>query len=338
MARRQRDMAGRRMRYVVAVLGLALLVIVGGIVLMMLSKGGPTGNPGTTSPSPTALAPGSPTDEPTASPSPSPTPEPPSSPTPLDEPTLSPGEVSPSPEVTGSPTPEVSASPTPAPTPAAPTREITFTGLGLDRSGSGEEMSTPRHFTFSAQGPGIIRIQVSRATGRVRACLWEGDTRLVVNESCRSLRRGEIERELPGGGPRTWTLSLIGTEPGTSPSVTVRISFPTNDVAMRLEGFRFQGTANEGYNGFDAEIRAAEAGVLTISATFDDGEGGSHPYRLVVQEIGGGPSQPFIAEGEGSSMAHSTEVAAERSYLVHLANRAEVSEAAVMLTADLNWP
>jgi hypothetical protein len=325
-------MAGERMRYVSVVLGLALLVMLGGIGVMLLGQAGPTAGPTAgNSPSPTLSAPA--TDQPTISPSP--TAEPTAGASPTEEPTASPDAGSPSPVV--SPVVSPDTSPSPPPTPSAPMREITFTGLGLDNSGSPEEMTTPRYFSFNAQGPGVVRVQLSRVTGRIRACLWQGDPGSNP-DGCRTMRRGEIERQLSSEGVQRWTLSLIGTEPGTSPSATLRITFPTNDVAMRLEGFRFQGTENEGYNGFTAELRVAAAGTLDVAATFDDGEGGSHPYRLVVQEVGGGPSQPFIAEGEGSSMAQSTAVVAERSYLVRLENRELIAEALVMLSADLDWP
>ncbi|CAN5614127.1 hypothetical protein BH23CHL7_BH23CHL7_07750 [soil metagenome] len=329
------------MRYVSIVLGLALVLVIGGIALMIATNpGSPAGSPiAGVSPSPTPeISPTPLSPSPSPSPSPPPIDEPTPEASPTNEPTPTPDDIAPSPAVSAEPSPTIEPSPSPSPTPAAPTREVTFIELGLDNSGNPEETVTPRYFTFRAQGPGIIRAQLSRVTGRVRACIWQGDAHNGDEQSCQTMRRGVIERELAGGEAQTFTLSLIGSEAGSSPSATVRIGVPTNELGMRLEGFRFQGLDNEGYNGFVVEVRAATAGTLSVLAVLDDGEGGAHPYQLVVQSVGGGPSQPFIAEGEGTSVVQSTDVVAERSYLVRLENRDRIADALVLLTADLAWP
>jgi hypothetical protein len=329
-------MAGRRMRYVSIVLGLALAVMVGGIALIIATS--PTGGPGESPPG-ASLTPTPQTSPAAGLPSPSSTEEPTAAATPSLGPTPTPDDIAPpSPGASAEPSPTVEPSPSPSPIAGPPIREITFTELGLDNSGNPEETVTPRYFTFRADGPGIIRAQLSRVTGRVRACIWQGDPRSPTAQSCRTLRRGTVERELIAGGPQIFTLSLIGTEAGASPSVSVRISFPTTAPGMHLEGFRFQGQDNEGYNGFLAEVRAAAAGTLQVSAALDDGEAGVHQYRLVVQSVGGGPSQPFIAEGEANVVVQSTEVLAERAYLVRLENREQLADALIILSADLAWP
>jgi hypothetical protein len=359
------------MRYLSTVLGLALLVIVGGIVAVVASQRplvngdatpfaaispSPGDGPLQThaSPPPAETAPpelptpdqvGQPTAGSTATPGAEPTeratPEPGLSPSP--DP-AAPGQPTPPADTPPADTPPADtppADPPPVPTPgaAAPTREVGFLNLGLDHSGSGEEGPTiPRYFTFSAQGPGVIRVHLAQLNDRVRVCTWRGDAATVIDQLCQTIRRGDVTRELPAGDPQTWTVSLIGAEASGSPRANLRLSFPTNYVQLRLAGFRFQGEEIAGYNGFTAELRAAEAGTLTLRASLDDGEGGEQPYRVVIQEVGAGPASPFLVEQEGSTVDESQPLSAERSYQVTLENRREVAEQAVMLTAVLEWP
>jgi hypothetical protein len=364
-------MHGQRMRYLSIVFGLALMVIVGGILAMIASqppRNVPASPAAAVSPSPavdgspvpptdalatilpapveTPLAPTEqPTDVPTVQPTDAPTVQPTDVPTvqPTEQATAPPdGPASPdaSPDASPELSPEPSPSPVaPTPTPAAPTREVAFSGVGLDSAQSIEDQATsPRFFTFSAEGPGVIRAQLSRVTGRVRACVWRGDARSRNEVSCRVMRRGDVERTIEGDGPQAWTVSLIGAQGNVSPSLDLRLTYPTNDAGIRLEGFRFQGSEIENYNGFTAELRAASTGPIRVSATLDDGEGGAHLYGLVIQEVAGGPAQPFIAENHSSSLDETTEGVAERSYRVTLENRQAVSETAVMLSAQLDWP
>ncbi|HVM30842.1 MAG TPA: hypothetical protein VM305_08770 [Candidatus Limnocylindrales bacterium] len=347
-------MHGQRMRYLTVVFGLALVVLIGGILAVLATR--PTGNlagpravngpwapsvlpsvgtdaqqrpgPGLpsgtatgeaaeqTMPSATLQAPAEPVDAVASS-------------TPAPQPAL---ETPPLPDA--SPAPAV-----PGQTASVPVREVTFNGLGLDSGGVDvAEPTTPRFFTFNAEGPGVIRVQLASATGLVHVCIWPGVPGHMTDEACRSLRSGAFERSIDAGGANDWTVSLIGAQASGSPSTTLRLTFPTNDNRLRLDGFRFQGHGMENYNGFSAEVRTSSPGEMSVSATLDDGEGGMHPYRLVIQATGGGPSQPFIAESEGSSLHEVTELQAERGYLVTLANRAEVTEEAIMLTAQLEWP
>jgi hypothetical protein len=346
------------MRYLSMVFGLALVVIVGGILAVVaISPTGtlPAGQVANPAGLPTAgasLPPSLPPvpapeltpelpgatrgEQPAQTTGSEPSPAPPTEPSSAPPTEPAPEPLEPSPDATPDASPGV---PLPTATPAAPSREVTFSGVGLDSAGTdAEEPTTPRYFTFTAEGPGTIRVQLSSATGRVRACIWRGEPQAMVDETCRTFRRGVLERPIEAGPAQSWTVALIGSQVSGSPSTTVRLSFPTNDARLRLAGFRFQGQEIENYNGFSAEVRAASAGQMSVSARFDDGEGGTHPYRLVIQAIGGGPSQPFIAEHEGSSLSEVTQLQAERGYLVTLDNREQLSESAVMLWAELAWP
>jgi hypothetical protein len=336
------------MRHVSIGLGIALVVIVGGILAVIASQrpasapAGPLAGRSSASlppfASPATHTPDGGPDFETPSPlQPTLEPEGPGTTSAPTEPATTPPD-DPGNSPTATPEASPSATATPGPTPAAPTREITFSGVGLDSAMAPEEAFTPRYFSFSVLGPGDIQVRLSQSTGRVRACLWPGEVSDATGEGCRTMRRGSITRAVAGGAPERWTLSLIGADVAGSPSVTVRISYPTQDAAIHLEGFRFQGELIENYNGFVAEVRAAAGGTISVSAAFEDGAGGTHPYRLVIEEVGGGPSQPYLAESEGSSMHEQAEALAERGYRISLANREGISDALVMLIADIDWP
>jgi hypothetical protein len=317
--------SGRRLRELSVVLGMVLMVMFGAIVVVFVSQ--PRPGPAATA-SPTAAA-GSPTLSPSASGAPTPTP-PAGSPTP-----------------TGAGTPSAGASPSdsPLPTdtsslpPTAPQREITFIDLGLDTTDTSGEEPLARYLTFSAEGPGRIEASLSDVSfGRVRMCLWRGDPSNVRDDECQTSRRGALNRDIAAGGPTTWTVSLIGSQAGASPSVTMRLRWPTNDARMHISGFRFQGAEIENYNGFTAVVETAADGDIAIDATFDDSVGGSYPYRLIIEEVDGGPAQSFVVEDEGTSMSARTPGLAERRYRISLEGRHVVAEQRVLITADLDWP
>jgi hypothetical protein len=308
------------MRELSVVLGMVLMVMVGAIVVVFVSQ---PRAPAGASPTPTNAA-GSPTGQATV-PSPSPT----------ASPTLASATPTGSASLTASPSPIDS----PSPTAAAPEREITFVELGLDTTDVGGEDPQARYFTFVAEGPGRIEASLSDVSfGRVRMCLWQGDQFNVRDNECQTVRRGALERDIAGGGPTSWTVSLIGSEAGASPTVSIRIRWPTNDARMHLSGFRFQGSEIQNYNGFTAEVEPAADGEIAINASFDDGFGGSYPYRLIIEEVGGGPAQSFVVEEEGATMEASAPALAERTYRITLEGRHTVAEQRVLITADLDWP
>jgi hypothetical protein len=303
------------MRELSVVLSLLLIVMAGAIVVVLVSRPapGPTASPTTVAGSPTA--------------------------SPSRSPALSPTQATTSPTAGGSPTD--SPPPTSSPTlgPATQQRAITFVDMGLDTTDTGGEEPVARVFTFVADGSGRIEATVSDVTfGRVSMCLWQGDATIRTDEECRLARQGTLRRDIDDGGPVSYSVSLIGSQAGASPSATLRIRWPTTDARMQIAGFRFQGEEIENYNGFTAEVELEFAGSIDVAATFDDGVGGVYPYRLIIEEIGGGPAQAFFAEGEGSEMQASTEGDAGRSYRITLANRLTVVDQRVLVTAELNWP
>jgi hypothetical protein len=331
--------SSQRLREASVVLGLLLMVMVGAIVVVWVSRPGTqVGAPGPTRPgatrSPTAAAgtPGAPatsTSSPTAAATATltaPTSAPPTSPT------SSPSE---SPAPTDSAAPSLSASPSPDETAGAPGQAITFHDVGLDTTGTADEELRPRHFTFVAQGPGRIEAEVSNVSfGRVRICLWPGEPPEPADADCRTTRGDRIRQRLDSGEPQAWTVSVIGSQAGASPSVDLRLAWPAPAAEVRLEGFRFQGEAIENYNGFVAELAPTADGELAVTAAFDDGAGGAYPWRLEVAD----GDDVFAQDGNGAGMSSRSSVVAGARYRVTLANRQTVAEQRVLLSATLSWP
>lgn len=320
------------MRELSVILGLVLMVVLGTIAVVWATQGGlRTANQATPTPprgaTPTALAgsPTAPADDPTASASPSPT-------APLPTDTASPTTASPSASPSDSPLPSPSASP------ASLEAEIELLAMGLDTAGTEDEPSQERFLTFTAQGPGRIEATLSNVSfGRVRMCLWQGDPATAGERECDTLRRGTLRRDIEVSEAQTWTVSLIGSQAGASPSADLRLRWPSADSQLRLAGFRFQGEAIDNYNGFVAEVDVAAGGELRIAAEFDDDFGGSYPWLLRVDQLGGS-SEPFIDEGDAPSMGSVAGVIAGERYRVTLSNRQVVAEQRVLVEAVLDWP
>ncbi|HEY7599045.1 MAG TPA: hypothetical protein VH741_03885 [Candidatus Limnocylindrales bacterium] len=314
-------MTGRRLREISVVLALVLMVMLGAIIVVFVSQPSalpgasatPTLFAGATSPGSTAAA------TPTASAAATPT-----------------GGATPTGEPTGQPTATpTDAGPTPAP------RQIDFLDVGLDTTDTGGEgdVPLPRYFTLTVDGPGRIEASVQEVSfGRVRLCLWRGDPSDVRDNECQTDRRPALSRDVATAGPTTWTVSLIGSQAGASPTVDLRLRWPTADARIALSGFRFQGSEIQNYNGFMAEVDSASDGSINVSATFDDGQGGSYPYRLIIEQVGGGPAQPYAVESEGTELHPGTEVSGSRRYRITLEGRHSVAEQLVRLTADIDWP
>ena len=328
-------MTTRSAQLLAAGLGFVLVVLVGAVLFIILSR--PAQGP-RVSPSPSAVAGVSPSAS--AFPSFSFSPFPTFSQLPTISPSASvPFTLPPTPAVTLPPTLPPSPSPTPSPPPTptappiptAPAREIRVTALGLDpRNLTG---GVERFFVFTTDGPSIVRAEISNATGRSRVCLWQGTD--VINRQCDTFRNGQIEWPVFGSGSVDWTLSLIGANETTSPTVDVALAFNANAPSVEFQNLHYAGPSNPSYNGLTWAVDVGR-GTLGISGTFEPPQ--QQSYHLVILEAGVGPIRDEQVD-DVESFSVTQEVAAETSYFLSLTNPNELEGLTpVLLRLVTSWP
>jgi hypothetical protein len=341
-------------RYVAAGLGVALIVLVGGVIFVLLTR--PSQGP-SASASPTTVALASPSASPsfTLLPTISPvlTPSPIASPTltlpppitpeitPVITPVITP-EITPviTPEVTPVVTPTVPPTPTttpiitPAPTPTSPPvptspdRELRLSNVGLDaRNDRGIE----RKILFGVDGPSLIRAELSNSSAQAKVCLWQGNN--VQGRQCQDIRNGVLEHPVFNDGSTKWTLTLISASTTGAATVDLALDFNATAPSATLADFRFQGTPTPAYNGYNAAVEAGGTGNLTVDGGFDPGE--QHSYHVVVQVAGRGAV--VDQTGTGNSFSFTAEVTSD--VLVSVTNPNASSEPLpVFLHSTLSWP
>lgn len=195
--------------------------------------------------------------------------------------------------------------------------------------------SVPRSVTFNTDGPSAVSATVSNASGQVRVCLWMEPHR--EQATCKSTRSGSVQQFTTDGGSATWTVSLIAN--GVAPTATLALQFNAMQPSATLDSFRFVGTTNPDYNGFDAHIDALATGTISLQAAFDDGTNGAYDYQLVVQ-----PNCTDPACNQTSSdpvqTVDTTVPISQGSYDVMFSDPDDVANpgAAVILTATISWP
>ncbi len=344
-----------------AALAALLVILVGATLFVILSRPGPGPTPSPTPaptlpsfvlPTPTtvavvspsasvpespSVAPITPVPLPTASPSPastglasffsSPTPSAPTpSPSPTPTPTATP---TPTPTLPSTPSPP---SPTPTIVPTAPERTLQILGVGIDdRMVFG---SVPRSVTFNTDGPSTVTATISNASGQVRVCLWMEPLR--EQAICKSTRSGSVEQVTTDGGSATWTVSMIAN--GSSPTTSLAINFNANQPSATLDSFRYVGSSNPPYNGFDTQMDALADGQISMQAAFDDGTDGSYDWRLQITPQSGGAA--FDQSGGPDSSVDQAFDVSKDGIRVTFSNPDPVSNpgAAVILTATITWP
>lgn len=345
-------MNARSAQLVAAALAFLLIVLIGAVTFILLSR--PNQAPRATA-SPTTVAAVTFTPLPTfvfptlaTSPSFGPTDFPTASPLPFDTPTaLVTPEITPevTPEVTPEitpvpptevPTPMVFVSPTPTATilPTSTARQIRVRRLGLDSRDP--EAGIERYVLFNVDGPSLISAQLSDATGRSRVCLWQGN--LVEQRQCMSMRNGRLEHAVFDAGQTSWTLSLIGIDAETSPTIDLTLDFNATSPLVTFENLRFQGIPIENYNGITAEVDAPQAGQLNITGTFDVGE--LHAYRVVVTELV--PPEGVVSDQTGpptNQFVVAVDEDVPASWSVTISNpNASAETLPVFLEAKFSWP
>jgi len=288
----------RAAQILAATLAFLLIVLVGATIFILLSRPpapGPTASPTdlfpTLSPQPSAgpsstLA--TPTPAPSASLGPTPTLLPTTAPTdtPTVEPTITP---TPSPSPTPSPTPTPTAT---LPPPTSPQRELTIIDFGLDRAA--DLTGVQRRASFVVDGPSLISARLSGVSaGKVRMCLLREAQ--DPQRECMTVHAGTLSRAVFDAGQTEWAVTLIGA--GQSfPYATVTLEFNSLSPDIRLASFRFNGTNDPRYNGFQVVLGAGADADFRIRAQFD-GAASSYQWHLnlavddtTVFDQGGGPS------------------------------------------------
>jgi hypothetical protein len=142
-----------------------------------------------------------------------------------------------------------------------------------------------------------------------------------------------------GGGETDWRVTVSAVNDGQTPVTNLALTFPASRPQVDLDGFLFQGVAEDGYNGYTADIPVRLAGRLDIAASWTDADGDStHDYQLTVSDLTDPSRPPFTARGTDSSMSASPPVLAGHTYRIHLGNATESVPTRVTLEGSLDWP
>jgi hypothetical protein len=316
-------MRDRQNLIVAALVGAAVLAIAGGyFVGVFLTR------PPEASPTPTAVA-----VSPTPSPRPSPTPRPSPSPSPTPSPTPSPRPTS-SPRPTAPPTP-VRTRPPSAP-PGVPAL-VTFRSVALDDPAVPEQ---ERILGFSSDAPGPVRVAATGTSGgAIELCLTASLPDAPPGEPLCETGDSPTLTATAGAGETDWELTVAAVNNGQTPVTNLSLTFPASRPRVDLDGFRFQGVSEDGYDGFTADIPVRVAGELDIAASWTDDDGDStHDYQLIVTDLTDPSRPPFTARGTDSSMSASAPVIGGHTYRVHLGNATETVPTRVVLDANVDWP
>ena len=251
-------------------------------------------------------------------------------------------ELSPSPSADVSPTPSVVPSPTPSGTPIVPTspaRSIRVNNLGVDDRTV--DTSIQRFIEFGVDGPGVISARTSNSTGRVQVCIWRGS--MIQNRVCETFRNGVVEVANPVVDPphTNWTVTVIGTQAGATPTVDLTIDFNADGPAtVRFDRLRFNGTSTPAYNGLITLVSPLAGGNLTLDGAFDDGQNGSYSAHVVIEEMNGSAGTVFDETlGPGRSFDVTQAVTSGVSYRISATNPSAGPEPrAVFLALEVRWP
>ncbi len=217
--------------------------------------------------------------------------------------------------------------PTASPGPPAGTASIAFLGVGVD--GPAADASRDRVFTFTTDAAGLV--EASAEVGGpedVRLCLGRGAPGSVTAQQCQESTEASVT-SVASAAETTWTVTLTGAD-GAGGTADLVLGFPSEAPSVTIDGFRFQGTAFDAYNGFLAEVQVSGAGSLAVDAAWT---GGSAPYRLSVSEAGG-----TLDDQSGEGTGVSSDVAVARGpHRIRLSNQQDFAEQDFTLRATISW-
>lgn len=206
---------------------------------------------------------------------------------------------------------------------------IEFLSVGVD--GPAADATRERIFTFDSNSPGIVEASAEAGgPDSVRLCLGRGAPGSVTAQQCRESTDVEVA-SVATGVETTWTVTLTGAE-GAGAFVDLVLRFPSDAPSVTIDGFRFQGTAFEDYNGFAAEVLASGGGSLAVDATWS---GGPAPYRLRFTDA---RTTLDDSTGEGSKVTGTVAVGTDGLYGIRLGNQQEFAEQDYTLRATVSWP
>jgi hypothetical protein len=313
-----------------AALAFLLIVLVGATIFILLSQ--------PPAPSPTASPSGGPTFTPTAGPTSSATLLPTSSaslsPTPSLLPTDSPSPTT-EPTITPTPSPAPTPSPTPSPTATLPPttsedRHVTVLGVGLDQRGVIGQVQ--RTIKFHVDGPSLISAQLSGVnTGRVRMCLLRDAAN--AERECITAHSGTLTRAVFDTGRTAWNVTLIGAAETPGQFATLDLTFNAASVELRLDSFRFNGTSDPHYNGFEIVFGPNDnGGDFTMHAEFSDGN--PYPWHL---HVGPDDAEGFDDSGVSAAVDATTSVDSGSVYQVLFENP-DPGSAVLLDNVTLTWP
>jgi hypothetical protein len=204
--------------------------------------------------------------------------------------------------------------------------------LGLDSRNP--EAGIERYVLFNVDGPSHITAVLSNSSGKVRMCLWPGN--LVEQRECRTARNGRLDHVVLDAGQTSWTVSLIGFDEITSPTVDFTLDFNATAPLVTFENLRFQGIPIENYNGITVEVDAG-VGHTQVEGTFDPGQ--MHAYRVVATHL---PSGTLAADETGPATNHFVVALDDdeiTTYSITVSNPNESAEALpIFLEAKFSWP
>jgi hypothetical protein len=206
--------------------------------------------------------------------------------------------------------------------------------VGLDQGCPGQACgSVPRTVRFNTDGPSTISATISNASGSVRLCLRQEPQ---LNGTCQTGRSASVQLFTTDSGSDTWTVSMIGKDGAPTASLTVQ--FNALQPSATLDSFRFSGTSNSDYNGFDVQTDALVNGSIGVQASFDDGSSGAYDWHLVIKPSGG--SAVFDQTGGPAQSIDLSQNVSAGTYRVTLSDPDDVSNpgAAVFVTATISWP
>jgi hypothetical protein len=295
----------RSAQFVAAALAFLLIALVGATIFILLSK------PGGPNPTPTATAPTfGPTLAPTSSFSPAPTltfstPTPSAAPTAtlLPTPTLLPTETptgtpSPTPTISPTPSPTPTASPTPSPSPTPPPagdnqHHVTLVDIGLDQQA--DPSGVQRKVTFGVDGPSVITATVKFVNaGKVRLCLVRDEP---IVKKCIVVHGGTLSMPVYDSGPSQWSATLFGVSGVAGQYASLDLDFNAVTPSLSLDSFRFNGTDDPHYNGFQVVFQTTADGNFHLHDVDFAGAQNSYQWHLrvalddvAVCDPSGGPS------------------------------------------------
>jgi hypothetical protein len=170
---------------------------------------------------------------------------------------------------------------------------VTIVDFGLDRRV--DLAGVQRTVQFVVDGPSMIRARLSGvSTGKVRMCLLRNDQ--DPQRECITVHAGTLSRAVFDSGQTEWNVTLIGAGQ-TFPYATLTLQFNALGGDIHLRSFRFNGTDDPHYNGFQAVLGTEADGDFHLHAEFDDGQDNPYQWHLnlavddtTVFDQSGGPS------------------------------------------------